>query len=316
VNDIERPRIECQEMRPDYTYGRFSLEPLERGYGITLGNALRRVLLSSLPGAAVTTVRIDSVLHEFSTVEGVVEDTTDLVLNVKGLCLKLYTDETKVIRLSGKGPCVLRAADIQHDPEVEVLNPDLHLATLDDGAQLNMEMTVAKGRGYVNADRNKSPDQPIGVIAIDSSFSPVRRVNFSVEDTRVGQITDYDRLILEVWTNGSVRPDEAVAQGARILEEHLDLFVALGEQGATTERSRLGEGAAEGRILDQPIEELELSVRSYNCLKRAGIDSIGQLAEKTEEDMMKVRNLGKKSLDEVKLKLAQFGLGLKASGED
>lgn len=313
MNEIERPRIECQEMRPDYTYGRFVLEPLERGFGITLGNALRRVLLSSLPGAAVTSVRIEGVLHEFSTVEGVVEDTTDLVLNVKALCLKLYTDDLKVVRLSGKGPGELRAADIQHDPEVEVLNPDLHLATLDDGAQLYMECTVAKGRGYVSADRNKSPDQAIGVIAVDSSFSPVRRVNFSVQDTRVGQITDYDRLILEVWTNGSVRPDEAVAQGAQILEDHLDLFVGLGEQGASAEAAHAADGLAPGRILDQPIEELELSVRSYNCLKRAGIDSIGQLADKTEEDMMKVRNLGKKSLDEVKGKLTQFGLSFRQS---
>jgi DNA-directed RNA polymerase subunit alpha len=302
-------------MRPDHTYGRFVLEPLERGFGITLGNALRRVLLSSLPGAAVTAIRIDNVLHEFSTVEGVVEDTTDLVLNVKGLCLRLHTDEPKILRLSGKGPAELTAADIQHDPEVEVLNPDLHLATLDDGAQLSMELSVAKGRGYVSADRNKHPDQPIGVIAVDSSFSPVRRVNFTVEAARVGQITDYDRLILEVWTNGSIRPDEAVAQGARILEDHLDLFISLGEQGATTERARADGGGGEGRLLDQPIEELELSVRSYNCLKRAGIDTIGQLTDRTEEDMMKVRNLGKKSLDEVKQKLAQFGLGLKASEE-
>jgi DNA-directed RNA polymerase subunit alpha len=303
------------ELSPDGSYGRFVLEPLERGFGITLGNALRRVLLSSLTGAAVTSVRVDGVLHEFSTIPGVVEDTTEVILNLKSLALRLYSDEPKVLRLSvqaGDEAREVRAADLEHDSEVEIANPDLHLFTLDAGGRVSMEVTVAKGHGYVSADRNKSPDQPIGVIAVDSSFSPIRRVNYTVENTRVGQITDYDRLTLEVWTNGTTRPEEAVSEAARILEDHLALFSSLARSTLGGEASALGPDGAPS-ILDRPIEELELSVRSFNCLKRAGIDTIGQLVEKTEEDMMKVRNLGRKSLDEVKQKLAQLGLSLRPS---
>jgi DNA-directed RNA polymerase subunit alpha len=318
LNGIERPEIEIAETNAAGTYGKFVLEPLERGFGITLGNALRRVLLSSLSGAAVTTVRIDGVLHEFSTIAGVVEDTTDLVLNLKGLCLRLYGDGPKTLRLVTEAKNEARAVtagEFEHDAEVEILNPDLHILTLDAGAKVGLEVTVARGHGYVSADRNKSPDHPIGVIAVDSSFSPVRRVNFTVDNTRVGQITDYDRLTLEIWTNGTARADEALSEAARILEDHLALFATLAESSAGTDGAG-GVGAdGEGRLLEMPIEELELSVRSFNCLKRAGIDSIGQLTERTEEDMMKVRNLGRKSLDEVKQKLAALGLGLKPSDE-
>ncbi|MEW6243239.1 MAG: DNA-directed RNA polymerase subunit alpha [Bacillota bacterium] len=313
--EIEKPRIEKVEMSDDNYYGKFVVEPLERGYGITLGNSLRRILLSSLPGAAVTSVKIEGVLHQFSTIPGVVEDTADIILNLKQLNLKLYSDEPRVIRIEAHGEGEVRAGDIITDPDVEILNRDLHIATLDKGGKLVIEMVVEKGRGYVPAERNKRPDQPIGVIPVDSIFSPIRRVNYSVENTRVGQVTDYDKLTLEVWTDGTIRPDEATSLAAKILMEHLKLFVSLTDDVEKVEIMVEKEENERGRILDMPIEELELSVRSFNCLKRAGINTVGQLTEKTDEEMIKVRNLGKKSLEEVKLKLAALGLSLKETEE-
>jgi len=312
--DIQKPRIEVEETG-DENYGRFVIEPLERGYGITLGNSLRRILLSSLPGAAVTSIRIDGVLHEFSTVPGVVEDVTDIVLNIKELVLKLHGDGPATLRLEAEGEGPVTAADIEHGPDVEILNPDLHIATLDKGGRLSMEMTVEKGRGWVPAERNKKDNQPIGVIAVDSIFSPVRRVNYEVHNTRVGQVTDYDQLILEVWTNGSIRPDEAVSVAAKILIEHLQLFVNLTEAADNLEVLVKKDETPKDRILSMTIEELDLSVRSYNCLKRAGINTVEELVKKTEADMLKVRNLGKKSLQEVKEKLAQYGLSLRQPDE-
>ncbi|MFO7266156.1 MAG: DNA-directed RNA polymerase subunit alpha [Bacillota bacterium] len=312
--DIQKPRIEVEETG-DENYGRFVIEPLERGYGITLGNSLRRILLSSLPGAAVTSIRIDGVLHEFSTVPGVVEDVTDIVLNIKELVLKLHGDGPATLRLEAEGEGPVTAADIEHGPDVEILNPDLHIATLDKGGRLSMEMTVEKGRGWVPAERNKKDNQPIGVIAVDSIFSPVRKVNYEVHNTRVGQVTDYDQLILEVWTNGSIRPDEAVSVAAKILIEHLQLFVNLTEAADNLEVLVKKDETPKDRILSMTIEELDLSVRSYNCLKRAGINTVEELIKKTEADMLKVRNLGKKSLQEVKEKLAQYGLSLRQPDE-
>lgn len=313
VLEIEKPRIEAVEM--DGRYGRFVVEPLERGYGITLGNSLRRILLSSLPGAAVTAVRIDGVLHEFSTIPGVVEDTTDIILNLKELLVKLHTDEPVIVRIEAEDEGEVTAGDIIAPPEVEILNPELHIATLDKGGRLFAEITLARGRGYVPAERNKQPDMPIGMIPVDSIFTPIRRVNYTVEDVRVGQVTDYDRLILELWTDGSVAPDEAVSLGAKILTEHLRLFTGLTD--ATEEVEVLVEKEAEerNRVLEMTIEELDLSVRSYNCLKRAGINTVEELTRKTEEDMMKVRNLGKKSLQEVKEKLAALGLSMRKSDD-
>jgi len=313
--EIEKPRIEKVEMSDDNSYGKFVVEPLERGYGITLGNSLRRILLSSLPGAAVTSVKIEGVLHQFSTIPGVVEDTADIILNLKQLNLKLYSDEPRVIRIEAHGEGEVRAGDIITDPDVEILNRDLHIATLDKGGKLVIEMVVEKGRGYVPAERNKRPDQPIGVIPVDSIFSPIRRVNYSVENTRVGQVTDYDKLTLEIWTDGTIRPDEATSLAAKILMEHLKLFVSLTDDVEKVEIMAEKEENERARILDMPIEELELSVRSFNCLKRAGINTVGQLTEKTDEEMIKVRNLGKKSLEEVKLKLAALGLSLKETEE-
>ncbi len=312
---IEKPRIECVEMSDDHTYGKFVVEPLERGYGTTLGNALRRILLSSLPGAAVTSVKIDGALHEFTTLPGVVEDVTDIVLNIKRLYVRLTGDAPQVLRVDAEGPGEVRGADIVCPPEVEILNPDVHIATLGAGGRLAMELVVERGRGYVPAERNKRPDQPIGIIAVDSIFSPVRRVNFRVEDTRVGQQTDFDKLSLEIWTNGTVRPDEAASLGARILNEHLNLFIGLTDDLADLEVMVEKEGGGRNRVLEQPIEELDLSVRSFNCLKRAGINTVGELVSRTETEMMKVRNLGKKSLEEVKQKLAALGLSL-ASNDD
>lgn len=312
--EIEKPRIEAAEGGGD-NYGRFVIEPLERGYGITLGNSLRRILLSSLPGAAVTAIRIDGVLHEFSTIPGVVEDTTDIVLNVKELLLKMHVDEPVTLRLEAEGEGPVTAADIEHSADVEILNPELHIATLDKGARLSMEMTVEKGRGWVPAERNKREDQPIGVIAVDSIFSPVKKVNYEVQDTRVGQVTDYDQLVLEVWTDGSIRPDEAVSVAAKILIEHLRLFVNLTEAADDIEILVKKDEAPKDRALTMTIEELDLSVRSYNCLKRAGINTVEELTKKTEADMLKVRNLGKKSLQEVKEKLAEYGLALRQPEE-
>ncbi|MDP2871945.1 MAG: DNA-directed RNA polymerase subunit alpha [Bacillota bacterium] len=307
---MEKPRIECVHLSPDGRTAVYEVEPLERGYGMTLGNSLRRILLSSLPGAAVTSVRIDGVLHEFSTVPGVVEDTTDIILNLKQLRLKVHSDEEKILRIDAIGPGVVTADAIVADADVEILTPDLHIATLADGGRLTMEMAVARGRGYMRAERNKQPDQPIGVVAIDSIFTPVRRVNYSIDATRVGHRTDYDKLTLEVTTDGSMTPDEATSLAAKILVEHLTLFLGLG--GAAQEESLLQEREpdSEQRLLDMPIEELELSVRSFNCLKRAGINTIGDLSSRTENDMVKVRNLGKKSLEEVKQKLGALGLAL------
>lgn len=311
--EIEKPRIETVESTE--TYGKFVVEPLERGYGITLGNSLRRILLSSLPGAAVTSVRIDGVLHEFSTIPGVVEDTTDIILNMKQLLVKLHTEGPVTLRLDAEGEREVTAADIEHSADVEILNPDLYIATLDKGGRLSMEMTVEQGRGWVPAERNKKPDQPIGVIAIDSIFSPVQKVNYRVEDTRVGHETDYDRLILEVWTDGSVKPEEAVSVAAKILIEHLRLFVNLTDAADDLEILVRKDEGPRDRVLSMSIDELELSVRSYNCLKRAGINTVEELTRKTEADMLKVRNLGKKSLQEVKEKLAALGLSLRQPEE-
>lgn len=313
--EIEKPRIECAQMSDDNTYGKFVVEPLERGYGITLGNSMRRILLSSLPGAAVTSVKIDGVLHEFSTIPGVVEDVTEIILNLKSLCLKMYTDKEKILRVEAKGEGVVKAGDIIHDADIEILNPDLHIATLAEGGRLYMEMTVAKGRGYVPAERNKKSEHVIGLIPVDSIFSPVRKVNFTVENTRVGQRTDYDKLTLEIWTNGSIRPDEAASLSAKILGEHLQLFVGLTEAAHNVEIMVEKEEENKNKLLEMSIEELDLSVRSYNCLKRAGINTVEELIQRDEEEMMKVRNLGKKSLEEVIKKLSELGLSLRKSDD-
>jgi DNA-directed RNA polymerase subunit alpha len=312
VLEIEKPRIECVEASEDNTYARFTIEPLERGYGNTLGNSLRRVLLSSLPGAAVTSVKIEGVLHEFSTIDGVVEDTAEIILNLKKLRFKLHQNEPAVLRVEADKPGPVTGADIiAADADVEILNPQQVIATLEEGARLYAELTVSPGRGYSPAERNKTEDQPIGVIAVDSVFSPVTRVNFQIEDTRVGQVTDYDKLTLEVWTDGSTRPDEAVSLAAKILTEHLDLFVNLSQSVQEIEVMIEKEEDAREKTLEMPIEELDLSVRSDNCLKRAGINYVHELTQKTENDMAKVRNLGKKSLEEVQQKLAQLGLSLR-----
>lgn len=311
--EIEKPRIETVEITD--TYGKFVVEPLERGYGITLGNSLRRILLSSLPGAAVTLIKIDGVLHEFSVIPNVVEDVTEIILNLKQLSLKMHTDEPKIIRIETDSAGEVYAKDIICDSEIEVLNPDLYIATVETGGKLNIELTVKKGRGYVSADANKPDQSVIGLIPIDSRFSPVRQANFTVEHTRVGQVTDYDKLILEVWTDASVSAREAVGLAAKIMMEHLKLFVELTEEASEVEIMVEKEEEAKDRALEMTIEELDLSVRSYNCLKRAGIDTVEELTRKTEEDMMKVRNLGKKSLAEVKSKLAKFGLSLRSSDE-
>lgn len=313
--EIEKPRIECVERSDDNRYGKFVVEPLERGYGITLGNSLRRILLSSLPGAAITSVKIDGVLHEFSTIPGVLEDTTDIVLNLKSLAVKLHADEAKVIRIDAEGEGEVTAADIIHDAEVEILNPDLKIATLERDGKLRAELVVEKGRGYRPADKNKKDEHVIGVIPIDSLFTPVLKVNYSIEDTRVGQDMDYDRLTLEVWTDGSIAPDEAISSSAKILNDHLMLFVGLTDQISDEVTMVEKEEEKKDKILEMTIEELDLSVRSYNCLKRAGINTVEELIQRTEEDMMKVRNLGKKSLEEVVTKLAELNLSLRKPDE-
>ena len=313
--EIEKPKVEIVETSSDKTYGKFVVEPLERGYGITLGNSLRRVLLSSLPGAAVTSVKIDGVLHEFSTIPGVKEDVTEIVLNLKSLSVKLDGDEPRLVRIEAEGEGEIKAGDIIHGPDVEILNPDLHIATLSADARLYMEITLEKGRGYVPAEKNKEQGQPIGIIPVDSIFTPVVKANFRVENTRVGQVTDYDKLTLEVWTDGSIAPDEAVSLGAKILNEHLNLFVTLTDQVRDVEIMVEKEEDKKEKVLEMTIEELDLSVRSYNCLKRAGINTVEELTQKTEEDMMKVRNLGKKSLEDVQSKLAELNLSLKKSEE-
>lgn len=313
--EIEKPNIECVERTEDNTYAKFVIEPLERGYGITLGNSLRRILLSSLPGSAVTSIKIDGVLHEFSTIPGVLEDVTDVILNIKSLALKGYTDEPRVLRLECEGERVVTAADIITGPDVEILNPDLHIATLDKNGRLFMELTVERSRGYVLGDKNKKNDQPIGVIPIDSIFTPIYKVNYTVEDTRVGMMTDFDRLTLEVWSNGSITPEEATSLAAKILSEHLRLFIGLTDNLGNVEIMVEKEEEAKDKILEMTIEELDLSVRSYNCLKRAGINTVEELTQRSEEDMIKVRNLGRKSLEEVQNKLQELGLGFRTSEE-
>lgn len=310
--EIEKPKIETILVSEEGSYGKFVVEPLERGYGTTLGNSLRRILLSSLPGAAINSVQIDGVLHEFSTIPGVMEDVTEIILNLKGLSLKIHSDEEKVLEIDAEGDGNVLASDIRADSDVEILNPDLHIATLSSDARLHMRIFANRGRGYVQADKNKKDDQLIGVIPIDSIFTPITRVNYSVENTRVGQVTNYDKLTLEVWTDGSTRPEEAVSLGARILNEHLSLFVGLTDDAKDAEIMVEKEEDKKEKVLEMTIEELDLSVRSYNCLKRAGINTVQELITKTEEDMMKVRNLGRKSLEEVQEKLEELGLGLRA----
>ena len=312
MTEFEKPKIERVESKENY--GRFVVEPLERGFGQTLGNALRRVLLSSLPGAAVTSVRIEGVQHEFSTIHGVKEDVTEIILNLKLLSVRLHSDVVKTVTIDKKGPYELTAADIGVDSEVEVINDDLHIASLNEDAHLQMTLTLDKNRGYVPAERNKSSNMPIGVIPMDSIFTPIKKVNYLVEDTRVGQITDFDKLTLEVWTDGSVMPDEAISIAAKILTGHLTLFTGLTERSAAVDFNEPEDNKKE-KVLEMTIEELDLSVRAYNCLKRAGINTVAELVQRNQEDMMKVRNLGKKSLEEVEVKLIGLGLGLRDSDD-
>ena len=316
--DFERPNIEVAEISEDKKYGKFVVEPLERGYGITLGNSLRRIMLSSLPGAAVSQVKIEGVLHEFSSIPGVKEDVTEIIMNIKSLAIKNNSDtnEPKTAYIEYEGEGVVRASDIQADQDIEILNPDLVIATLSGkDTKLYMELTITKGRGYVSSDKNKTEDLPIGVIAIDSIYTPVERVNVTVENTRVGQITDYDKLTLDVYTNGTLVPDEAVSLAAKVLSEHLSLFIDLSENAKTAEVMVEKEDDEKEKVLEMSIDELELSVRSYNCLKRAGINTVEELTNKSPEDMMKVRNLGRKSLEEVLAKLKELGLQLNPSEE-
>ncbi len=313
---IEKPKIETAEVYPDGTYGRFVVDPLERGYGTTLGNSLRRVLLSSLPGYAITSVKIDGILHEFSTIPGVKEDVTEIVLNLKSVILKIHGEGPKTMYVDMKGEGELTAGCFKCDSDVEILNPELHIASLDSDADVHMEITCDKGRGYVSADKNKQEMQPvIGVIAVDSIFSPVLKVNYTVENTRVGQITDYDKLTLEVWTDGTISSKEAVSLGAKILNDHLSLFGDLSDEAFETEIMVEKSKNGKEKVLEMTIEELDLSVRSFNCLKRAGINTVEDLIGKSEDDMMKVRNLGRKSLDEVVAKLASLGYDLRRDDE-
>lgn len=317
--DFERPNIEVAEISEDKKYGRFVVEPLERGYGITLGNSLRRIMLSSLPGAAVSQVKIEGVLHEFSSIPGVKEDVTEIIMNIKSLAIKnnSETNEVKTAYIEYEGEGVVKASDIQVDQDIEILNPDLVIATLSGkDTKLYMELTITKGRGYVSADKNKHEDLPIGVIAVDSIYTPVERVNVTVENTRVGQITDFDKLTLDVYTNGTLVPDEAVSLAAKVLSEHLSLFIDLSENAKTAEVMVEKENDEKEKVLEMSIDELELSVRSYNCLKRAGINTVEELTNKTSEDMMKVRNLGRKSLEEVLAKLKELGLQLNPSDDN
>ena len=314
--EIEKPRIDTVQLTADGTYGKFVMEPLERGYATTIGNSLRRVLLSILPGAAVTSVKIDGVVHEFSTIPGVKEDVTEIILNIKGLIAKLHADTAKKIYIEAEGPGVVTAASIKADSEVEILNPDMYIATLDSGATLNIEMTLEKGRGYVSAEQNKQKINVIGVIPVDSIYSPVLKANFYVDNTRIGNVTDKGKLTLEVWTDGSLKANEAVSMSAKILMEHLELFLDLAAGVSETE-SILSEKSdnEKEKVLDLTIDELDLSVRSFNCLKRAGINTVEDLINKSEDDMMKVRNLGRKSLEEVIAKLDSFGFTLKKGEE-
>lgn len=313
--EIEKPKIECVESTEDGSYGRFVVEPLERGYGTTLGNSLRRILLSSLPGVAANSVKIEGVLHEFSTVKGVKEDVTELILNIKALCLKMEGDDSRIIYIDAQGPGEVTGADIRTDGSVEVVNKDLHIATLDEDGKLYMEIEVSRGRGYVTQNRNKRDDMPIGTIAVDSIYSPIKRVNFTIENTRVAQITDYDKLTIEVWGNGTIRPEEAISLAAKILIEHFKLFMTLTDHADDVEIMVEKEEDKKEKVLEMTIEELDLSVRSYNCLKRAGINTVQELTQRSMEDMMKVRNLGRKSLEEVEQKLKALGLSLKLNDE-
>ncbi|MGI6661132.1 MAG: DNA-directed RNA polymerase subunit alpha [Bacillota bacterium] len=315
--ELIEPRIQCEEMSPDKTYGRFVVEPLEEGYGVTLGNSLRRVLLSSLPGAAVTRVRIDGVLHEFTAIPGIREDVTAIILNLKSLVLKMYSPGMKTARIEKEGPGTVTGRDIQVDPDVEIINPDVYITELDEGGSLYMELTIEGGRGYVTAEENKIPDLPLGTIAIDSRFTPITKVNFQVEDTRVGQRTDYDKLIMEVWTDGSIGPDEAIETAAGILIDHLELFKSFTDRVKqdSQEEEEPEEKSELDKLLEMPVEDLELSMRAFNCLKRAGINTLGELVQKTEAEISKVRNMGKKSLAEVKGKLAELGLAFRLEDE-
>ena len=313
--EFERPNIKCLEIDNDSNYAKFVCEPLERGYGITIGNSLRRILLSSLPGSAITSVKIDGVLHEFSTIPNVVEDVPEIVINLKNVRLKLDKNEEKTLRIDVKGPREVKAGDIITDSTVEILNPDLHIATVSEGGILKMELTADMGRGYNNAEKNKKPDQPIGVLPIDSIYTPVKKVNYAVENTRVGQQVDYDKLTIEVWTDGSLKPYEALSLAAKVMTGHLELFIDLSETAKNTQIMIEKEENKKERVLETSIEDLELSVRSFNCLKRAGISTVEDLTNKSEADMMKVRNLGKKSLDEVTNKLHALGLDFKKEEE-
>ena len=306
--EFEKPNIKCLELDEVKNYAKFVCEPLERGYGITIGNSLRRILLSSLPGSAITSVKIDGVLHEFTTIPDVVEDVSDIILNLKMVRLKLDKNEEKVLRINVKGPADVKAGDIVTDGTVEVLNPDLHIATVAEGGHLVMEMTAEMGRGYNSAEKNKKPDQALNVLPIDSIFTPVKKVNYSVESTRVGQMIDYDKLVIDVWTDGSLKPYEALSLAAKVMTEHLELFIDLSETDKNTQIMVEKEESKKEKVLEMSIEDLELSVRSFNCLKRAGISTVEDLTSKTISDMMKVRNLGKKSLDEVTNKLHALGL--------
>ncbi len=313
---IEKPNVECIEMSEDYTYGKFSIEPLEKGYGVTLGNSMRRLLLSSLPGSAVKWVRIDSVLHEFSTIPGVKEDVVEIILNLKALLTKVHSDdEIKIVRIEANQAGVVTAGDLIVDSEVEVLNTDLHIATLEDDANLIMEIGIAKGRGYVPSEEHKEYDLPIGMILVDSIFTPVKKVNYFTETSRVGEKAGLDKLVLEITTDGSIKPDESLSLAAKIMNEHLNLFIDMSDSMENVEIMVEKEEDQKEKVLEMTIEELDLSVRSYNCLKRAGINTVEELASKSEDDMMKVRNLGKKSLEEVKKKLIELELGLKFEEE-
>ena len=316
--EIEKPNIECLDLDPENGYGKFTVEPLERGYGTTLGNSLRRILLSSLPGAAINSIKIDGVLHEFSTIPGVVEDVTEIILNVKELALAIHSDGEKTLVIDSDKEGIITAADIKVDADVEILNPELYICTISKGGKLHAEMTAHKGRGYVSADRNKQANienQTIGLIPVDSIYTPVKKVNYTIENTRVGQITDFDKLVLEVWTNKTIKAEEAVSLAAKIMSEHLNLFIDLSERARNTEFMVEKEDSGKEKILEMTIEELDLSVRSYNCLKRAGINTVHDLTEKTQEEMIKVRNLGSKSLEEVLNKIDSLGLSLAPSEE-
>ena len=313
--EFERPNIKCLEIDNDSNYAKFVCEPLERGYGITIGNSLRRILLSSLPGSAITSVKIDGVLHEFSTIPNVVEDVPEIVINLKNVRLKLDQNEEKILRIDVREPGEVKAGDIITDGTVEILNPDLHIATVSEGGTLKMELTADMGRGYNNAEKNKKPDQAIGVLPIDSIYTPVKKVNYSVENTRVGQRVDYDKLTIEVWTDGSLKPYEALSLAAKVMTGHLELFIDLSETAKNTQVMVEKEENKKERVLEMSIEDLELSVRSFNCLKRAGISTVEDLTNKSEADMMKVRNLGKKSLDEVTNKLHALGLDFRKEEE-